>query len=374
MKLNFKHSRSTTAVILALTLSSCANFEERMQANGSFDYQEAVLSTAYQTGDFTTDEARDAFEIPPLTEAHKQVGFSTTDVDVRPPVQLIPVIDGVLLEKNTDKNTKVWFNAFSQSEDMQAKVWYLLKSYLAKFNTQFVSIDESRQEIVTRPITNETIIGTLFNDHSIVEETSYKFSLEEQEDGHSVALIIDALSYRERNDGVDLKVNLAGSRKHDIEVRFVNSLLAYAYQVKQSQQLGYADAQPLTIKLGFDDNHKSTWLVDSEFEETWSKLPRLLSLLSFEIIKDDKNLGYFLLNYKKPTPDYWPENNLQPFDLIPNEYYIQLGEVTGGVTSISWLDEDKKPLSDQKITEIYLSITNHIRGALIENDRQTKEF
>ena len=44
----------------------------------------------------------------------------------------------------------------------------------------------------------------------------------------------------------------------------------------------------------------------------------------------------------------------------------------GGSTSISWLDEDKKPLPDQKVTEIYLSITEQVRNVLLLNDKQTK--
>lgn len=374
MKITLKNTRTTTAVIIALMLSSCVRFDTRMQANGSFEYQNVTLTTAYKTGEFSNDEARDTYVLPELTEKQKQVGFATTDVDLRPPSQFMAVIDGVLLEKTEDGSTKVWFNAFNQSDNMQEKVWSLLEAYMAKFDAELLSNDKQRQDVAIGNITEITTYGRYFNVNTVVKETSYQFTTENQPDSHRVALIVDVLSYKETNDDVELKVNLVGSRKNKIEIRFVNALLAYAYQIKQSEQLVNADTKPLTIKLGFDGNHQNIWIVESEFMDTWRNLPTLLTLLNFEIVEDDKNLGYFLLNYIKPIPAYWLENDLQSFDLLPNEYFIQLGELSDGKTSILWLDEDKKPLSDQMVTEIYLSISKHIRSALLKGEKQTHEF
>ncbi|PKG37616.1 outer membrane protein assembly factor BamC [Psychromonas sp. Urea-02u-13] len=374
MKLTFKHSRSTAAVILALSLSACVRFDTRMQANGEFEYQDATLVDAYNSGDFSNEEARDSYVIPELTEDQKSVGFTTKDVDVRPPTQLMPVIDGVLLEKTEDGSTKIWFNAFNQKEDMQAKVWQLLESYLATNDVEIINKNTASNQIETGIFSENITFGSYFNENTLLKESSYKLTVEKQQDGHSVSLTVDALSYKEVNEGTELKFNLVGSRKNEIETRFVNDLLAYAYKVKESEQLEKGDEQPLAIKLGFDDNHQNTWIVESKFIDTWGKLPDLFTLLNFEIIEQDKNLGYFLLKYTKPSDDYWLENNIKPFELAQDEYFIQLGEVTGGTTSILWLDEDKKPLTDQKITEIYLSITDHVRGALIENEKQTQEF
>ncbi|WP_022941480.1 outer membrane protein assembly factor BamC [Psychromonas hadalis] len=379
MKLTFIHrpfnnSRSIAAVIVALSLSGCIRFDTRMQANGSFDYQDATLIEPYQTGKLSNDEARNTYVIPTLTDEQKMVGFAAGNVDVRPPTQLMAVLDGLILEKTEDGSTKIWFNAFNQQEDMQAKVWELLESYLAENNVDIAKKDKSLQQLETGIFSEKRVFGSYFNENTIIKESSYLFTIEKQQEGHSVALTVDALTYQESSDGKKLKINLVGSRKQDIELRFVNDLLAYAYHIKESDQLKQADTQPLAIKLGFDDNHQSTWIVDNEFLDTWRKLPALFTLLNFTIVEEDKNLGYFLLDYSQPDDSYWTENNLNHFELDNGEYFIQLGEVTGGTTSIAWLDEDKKPLPDQKITEIYLSITEQVRGVLLEKDKQTKEF
>lgn len=371
---SFKYSRRTTVVLLALSLTACVRFDTRMQANGSFDYQDATLVESYQTGDFSRDEARKNYVIPALTDKQKTAGFVTESVDIRPPTQLMAVLDGLILEKTKDGPTKIWFNAFDQKEDMQAKVWKLLESYLADNNVEIINKNESLQQLETGIFSEEFVFGSYFNTNTILKESSYLFSVEQQQQGHSVALTVDALSYQESSDGTKLKINFEDSSKQNVELRFVNALLAYAYKLKESEQLERSDSQPLSIKLGFDDNHQSAWIVDDEFLDTWRKLPALFTLLNFTILEDDKNLGYFLLDYSQPDDDYWAENNLNRFDLDNGEYFIQLGEVTGGTTSIAWLDENKKPLTDQKITEIYLSITKHIRGVLLDQDKQTKEF
>ncbi|MCP5079036.1 MAG: outer membrane protein assembly factor BamC [Psychromonas sp.] len=374
MKMTFKNSLSATAVILALSLSACTRYETRTQANGSFEYQHATLVEAYQVGEFTDAEARDTFALPELSEQQKAVGLTTNKVDVRPPTQLIAVIDGVLLETTEEGSSKIWFNAFNQNDDMQAKVWTLLESYFAENNTDIINKDESQLQMETGILSQKIVYGSYFNRNHLLKEASYKFNLEKQPDGHSVALIVDVLTYEETNDGKKLDLNLEGSTKQDIELRFINSLLEFAYHKKESELLENGDNSPLAIKLGFDDNHQSAWIVDSEFMNTWRKLPDLFALLNIEIVESDKNLGYFLIEYSKPSEEYWIENNIKPFELKEAEYFIQLGEVSGGRSSISWLDEDKNPLSDQKITEIYLSITDHLRGALIKNDKQTQEF
>ena len=368
----FKQRTTTAAVLVALSLAGCTRFETRMQANGDFDYQNVQLVPAYQTGQFSNDEARTQFDMPALTESQIKAGHLTKDVDIRPPTQLIPVIDGVLLAAEQQQQTKIWFNAFKQDDDIKAKVWKLLESYLAENDIELISKDESLQQLETARYTQKSVYGEFANRNEVLKEASYRFTLEEQADGHSVALNVELLSYSEFNDGKRLKFTLADKSKKNIELRFVNNLLEFAYNVKQANELNNLDSQPLAIKLGFDDNHQISWIVENKFSDTWRKLPDLLTLLHFEIIEADQNLGYFLLKFSDPADEYWQENNLNAFELESAEYFIQLGEMAGDSTSISWLDEDKKPLPDQKVTDIYLSITEQVRNVLLQKDKQTK--
>ncbi|WP_372880449.1 outer membrane protein assembly factor BamC [Psychromonas sp.] len=369
----FKSSRITASVVVALSLTACTRFDTRMQANEPFDYDGYTQHEKYKQDGFTNDEARNVYDIPALTEQQKKLGLKFADVDVRPPAQLIPLIDGVVLEANNSGKTTVLFNAFNQSENMKVKVWQILESYIAANNIDVVAKDSNRSQIKTGIFSEKSSYGLLFR-NDVEKESSYRFTLNQARDGLSVALTVDALNYSEKNDGKVLKVNLTGRSKKSIELRLVNDLLKHAYDLKEATDLRQAGLKPLPIKLGYDDNNQMAWIVDAAFINTWVKLPDLLKLLRFELVDSDKNLGYFLVKFKAPNDDYWQDNNLNPFKLNNAEYFIQLGELDSGSTSISWLDAQKNPLADKKVSEIYFSITPKIRDVLLLNEAQSKSL
>jgi len=371
MKL-FKSGRVTAGVIVALSLSACARFDARTQANGDFNYAQTPLGKNYQTGHFTQDEARDIYDIPALTEQQKRIGFSSSDVDIRPPTQLIPVIDGVVLERNNSDKTTILFNAFNHTENMKDKVWKILESYIAENNIDVAAKNITLGQIETGIFRQKNSYGNFLSGNDITKESSYRFTLTQSQGELNAALSVEALSYSEKNNDHAVKINLTARSKKSVELRLVNDLLNYAYQLKAASDLQVAGSQPLPIKLGYDDNNQLAWIVDANFLVTWNKLPDLLELLRFEQVESDRNLGYYLVKFKAPNAKYWPENNLNPFELDNAEYFIQLGELNSGSTSMTWLDADKKPLADKKVTEIYFSITDKIREVLLLNENQSK--
>lgn len=362
--------RVLSCLVIAAAVTGCSHFEERTQANGDFDYEEAQLGEKYQTGDLSNDEARSNFDIPTLTETQREVGQLAQDVDVRPPAQLIPVIDGILLETKASQKSTVWFNAFSKKGDINDKVWALLTSYLDENNIEIASENKSLNQLQTKVNQHETVYGGSLNSSTVIKESSYRFSLDKKENGHSAALNVELLSYAESNDGNAINFKLTDKSKQNIELRFINELLEFAYNKQQEKILSELDNQPMPIKLGFDDNYQMAWVVENDYSDTWRKLPDLLTLLHFDIVEADRNMGYLLISFTRPDSDYWEENSLNPFKLADAEYFIQLGELSDGSTSILWLDEDKKALSDAKVTEIYLSITEQVRQVLLKNERQ----
>lgn len=368
-----KRTVTSTAVLVAITLAGCARFDERMQAEGDFEYQDVKLLSPYQTGSFSTDESRPTFNLPVLTDAQIDNGFSTEDVDIRPPVQLMPVIDGISLTTN-ENHTSVLFKADDQSGDIKSKVWSLLNSYLAEKNIDLVKKDASSMQIETTEFAQLHSFSTMFNTNEQLRNKSLRLTVKPQVSLNNAVLDVELLTYSEFNDDKQLKFNMTKQRKKNIELRFVNDLLAFAYQQKKAEEHQQLNSQPLTIKLGFDENHQNFWIVENTFAETWQKVSDLLNLLHFTIVETDRNLGYVLANFSTPDEEYWQENNLNPFELKSGEYFIQLGKMDENTTSISWLDKDKKPIKEQKVTDMYLSITDQVRSVILKKDKQTKSL
>ena len=363
----FKRSAITATILVTFTLTGCARFKERVQANGEFNYQDSALVAPYKTGNFTNHEARDQFNLPVLTPEQINNGFIMEDVDIRPPSEFMPIIDGVILSPSPTE-TNVLFTASKSGDDVQQKVMRLLSSYFAEHHVETINKGDL---LIETPIYNtKTVFSNTFRDNVMSVDASYRLTLKPQLSGHSVMLNVDLLSYVEINDGKPLKFTMTTQRKKNIELRFVNDVLNFAYQKNQALEKNNQNSQPLTIKLGFNDNHQNIWIVENSFADTWSKMEDLLQLLHFEVTETDRNLGYFIANYSSPDDDYWAENNLNPFELKYGEYYIQLGEIDEKTTSISWLDAKKKPIDNQKVTDMYLSITDQIRSVLLKKDQQ----
>ena len=251
--------------LCALTLTGCSNFSKRMQANGPFDYTGSQLSSNYQTGDFTNHEARDIFSVPELTQAQSNIGSLTSDVDIRPPAQLIPLIEGVSLQTIQQSPSKVRFNVFKNDNDISATVWELLLGYLIEKNISIQSQDESTKTLQTDVFTHNQIFGSFLNKKEFSQEASFQFSLEEGINGHSVILNVELLTYIEMNDYKPLEFNYSKQSKSNIELHFINDLLNFAYKLDKINTLKEMDAKPLAIKLGFDDDHQIFWYVDLYF-------------------------------------------------------------------------------------------------------------
>jgi len=360
-------SKIAGLVIITSSVVSCTRFAERTQAEGDFDYQDVQLIDKFDSGDFSRLENRSTYNINELTDQQEKLGFIGEQVDVRPPSQLMAVLDGVVLDADKTQ-TKILFNRFKQNENIQDKVWDVTLQYLASKNAK-PETDQNNLMIDTGPVVSNRSYGSI-STNSVRETGDYHLQL--ANDGRTVLMLIDAQSYQLVNDGEETKYNLMGRTKRNVEISFANDLLEFAYFKQQSDALEAANNKPLPIKLGFDDNHQTAWIVDAEFIEVWEKLPSLLNLMSFDLVEDDKNLGYFLVEFNPQDQEYWSDNNLNPINLESGEYFVQLGELTGGDTSIIWLDADKKALDDQQVTELYLSITDNIRSVILENDKQTK--
>jgi len=367
INLFFKKTTITAAILVTFTLSGCTRFEDRVQANGEFNYENAALVAPYQTGNFTNNESRNEFQLPTLTADQINNGFAMDDVDIRPPNEFMAIIDGVILVPNQTQ-TNVLFTASKAGDDVQQKVTNLVTSYLAEHKIDSTNTNVHQIEI---PVyTTKTVFSNLFNNNVISIDASYRLTLKPQPAGHSVMLNVDLLSYAESNDGHPVKFSMTTQRKKNIEVGFVNDLLKFAYDKNQVLEQNNRNAQPLAIKLSFDDNHQNIWIAENSFSDTWNKMENLLQLLHFEVTESDRNLGYFIAEYSTPDDDYWAENNLNPFKLKYGQYYIQLGEIDESNTSISWLDAKKKPIENQKVTDMYLSITDQIRSVLLKKDAQ----
>ena len=159
-------------VIITFSLAGCAAFETRMQPLDDYDYLDATTVDKYHTDNHTNDESRNNYDLPELTSLQEENGYLSPNIDIRPPTQLLSVIDGIFLDPSETQKTKVLFNELDVSDNMSTKIWNLLDEYLDQFNVDFVSKNQSLLQLETTPFIQKIKLGSGLTSHTVVKESS----------------------------------------------------------------------------------------------------------------------------------------------------------------------------------------------------------
>lgn len=158
----FKKSHITLSIAVMISMTGCARFDTRMQANGPFNYQESTLNTKYITTGYTQDESRDLFVIPKLSQYQKDNGLRADAVDIRPPTQLIKIMDGIIEDKDHSQGTRIWFNDFQSQQELTSKVSTLLNDFLISKNATYTLAKNNGDTIEPVEIKEEISFGNFF--------------------------------------------------------------------------------------------------------------------------------------------------------------------------------------------------------------------
>ncbi|MFO6422207.1 outer membrane protein assembly factor BamC [Motilimonas sp. KMU-193] len=343
-------------VLLAI-LAGCSSPESRKQAVNDFDYLDASLATPLSTEGVGELEQDPTYKIPALgTNASGE--YLGKKVDVRSPSQVLPVLQGTYVDESSDKVT-VTFTEAIRGGTMKDDVWTLMLNFLAQQNVATVSLDKGRGELVSDYFTFEETFGSFWNKTRFRSKEQYKFYLKESSSSRSASLAVELLDVTESIDGDVNKGPLTVAEKNRYETNMINRLLVFA--LAEHQRLVGASQSVdnrVPIELGFDANGLPAWVTTVSYDKVWQKLPLALGALNFEEEASNKTLGFYRMSFKQPSESFWKEQGVRRFDLDRGDYIFQLGQSQDGQTLVTIFDKDKKPLSVQQVSSMYLSIAD----------------
>ena len=343
--------------LLITLLAGCSSHETRKQAIKEFDYLESSLAkpiSAQGTGEIVVDPT---YSVPPLG-AKALPTYLGKNVDVRAPSQVLTVLEGTRVEEGTDKVT-VTFTTRERNHIAKDEVWTLMLNFLAQYNVSPERLDKIKGELVSNTFVFEQEFGSFWNKTQYRSEEKYKFTLKENNSARSASLSVELLDFVEYTDGDLSKQPLLAYEKQRYETGMINRLLVFAVAERQRQsQVQQIQDNAVPLELGFDDNGLPAWISTESYDKVWSKLPLALTALNFEKESGDKNRGAYTFSFKQPSDDYWREQGVRGFELEKGDYTFQVGESDTGSTIITVFDEDKKPLSVQQVSKMYLSIVD----------------
>ena len=123
------------------------------------------------------------------------------------------------------------------------------------------------------------------------------------------------------------------------------------------------------LELGLDNNELSAWIAEGSFDQVWRRLNQVLPAYGFTIKDTQQSLGWIDVEYDEPDSEFWKAKGAEPFKLEEDKYRFQLGEMTGGKTSITLFDKDKKPVASGVISQMYISLSEAFAKGLADQGR-----
>ncbi|MDF2177553.1 outer membrane protein assembly factor BamC [Aliiglaciecola sp. CAU 1673] len=352
-------SRNALSVLVLVgVLSACTTQQERRIANGDFRYldeQQRVnvrIPENLSSPAFTKDYA-----IPALGEqAPRQL--IGDKLEVRSPALVLPLVTGSHVEEGK-RSATVFFDQVDDSTPLDTAIWNSLISFLDEQGIGVDTFDKQQGLLLTDWMVATEEEGSWYSWTKTERELGrrFEFKLNLKPHGRTASLDVSLRDYMEtRGDKVISSADLDSEAVRRNEVEVLNSVIGH-YQ----QQLQLADAKRMRLiregmemEMGFNANGDPAFIVSGDYDLTWTRLQLVLRKLGFNVKDLDKSNGLLFVKYEGPQSSWWSRlwGNDDSLPLDQEEYRLQVNR-QGGVTAVTFMDEESKPLAADLMTQLY---------------------
>ncbi|MBW3138394.1 outer membrane protein assembly factor BamC [Ferrimonas balearica] len=349
-----KHNRLAIAALApVLILVGCSTPLERRQASGGFDYLEQPEPTPLVVpAGLDAPRLSREFDIPKLGE-NAERDVVGPRLDVRPPLQVLPLAPGTRLQDGVDSVT-VLVESNQDDIDLAQEIHETLLKFLDD-----KSINVARDDggvIVTDWIENEEVIGkSWFRDKVYQVRQRYEFDTVVKDHGRSGSITIELVDHEEGLDGVDDSIVLTDADRRRYAIDMLNNAISYMNFERQQRQATQEllNGRGIKTALGFDSDENTAFVAEASFDQVWRRMDKVLPLLGFQVRDLDQQLATYFVDYE-PDGGFWAslwgDNDELPLEEGP--YQIRL-EPMGERTAITLMDNEANPLPTETVTQMY---------------------
>ncbi|MDF2155495.1 outer membrane protein assembly factor BamC [Vibrio sp. CAU 1672] len=322
MKLSSQLVLSSLAVFVLTACSGGA--DRRRQAKDDFEYLEATPLTEWNVPQGAEPNFYPNFDIP----QGEYSGGIGTQVDIRPPQQVLELIPGARLERNNGAIT-LWL----LQQDQLDVVWQNAVAMLEENNIPVVSQSES--DIETGWVTWNSA------DENIEIGSRYTISRRELNNRHGFT--VNLIDWRE---GEQVKaVTRTNRERYNV---FMTNLVTARYD-EQMREEARLKAQQLVkqipVTMGTDRGGLPVIIARAQYDVLWQRLPNTLPQMGFSLDERNQSQGTVATTYAAPDDEFWEKVGVTPLDLKAGKYTFLLGDL-GNRTSINITDSSGKPVEE----------------------------
>lgn len=361
--------KQLTPVILISALAACSSPMERRHANGNDDYvnvkEQALL--VIPRGLKTPQYSRE-YQIPQLPTA-TQSGLLGKELDIRPPLQVLPMAEGTRVEEGSD-NIKIVIESVGSELDLKKEIFDSLLTFLKRKNIGIQKQNFQKGIIETDWIENQEVIDSKFwgKDKFYTLKQRYEFDVQVRPQSRMGSLVIKLIQHEESYDGDKQEIALTSDDKRRYTIDMLNSAVSYLNIERMKAQKARRIKQSLGIDVSLVEGKHAYWQADSNFDNTWERLRLVLPEMGFEIADINRNKKLFFLNYNDDSGFWSTLLNNEKLPLKKGGYRLELSNGKDGAkTRIYLKDLSGQSLDNDTIIGIYKAFSS-----LMQQDRKVR--
>ncbi|WP_108946456.1 outer membrane protein assembly factor BamC [Shewanella halifaxensis] len=363
--------KQITPLVLVVAVSACSTPTERKLANDiDQNYQDLTATSKLIIPEGLNEPTYSKeYEIP---EVGAKVDQSLTGdrLDIRPPLQVLPMAEGTRVEEGSE-NIKVVVESIDNDISLKQELFDALKEYFAKKSISLRSENFEKGTLETDWIESDEVIeSSLWGSDKVYKlKQRYLYTVDVRPHGRSGNLTIDLVEHEESYDGDLQDVLLSGEDKRRYTIDRLNDSISFI-SIERAKAL---KAKRLKESLGIDVNlineaeEQAYWLADAKFKRTWDRLRIVLPEMGFEIVDMDSNKGLLYINVTDDSgfwSSLWSEKELP---IEAGSYRIELKDGADDKTEIHLLNSENEPLSNEVVSAVYDGFSE-----LMQEDRKVR--
>lgn len=327
-----KFSRQLVISSLAvLVLSACSGSpEKRRQAKDDFDYLETKPFESWTLLKDAKGEFYPNYDIP----VGQYVGPIGSDVDIRPPQQVLELIPGARSEVK-DGVVTLWL---LREEELDT-VWQTLQEMIEQHSLKL--IDNRAERIETdwfewESEDEEHLLGAryLFEKFEASKRYGFKVSLIEWSE-----------------DGRVKEVSRTNRERYNI---FMTNMITSTYDQKlraEAEQKALQLVKQIPISMGSDRSGLPVIIARAQYSVFWQRAVSILPKIGFNLEERNQSQGLIKAKYSSPDDEFWTSIGTKPLTLDSKTYTFLLGDL-GNRTSINITDSSGKPVTEDVLESI----------------------
>lgn len=288
------------------------------------------------------------------------------NIDITAPIQIVDIIPGAIA--NVVDNTVIINidNYDKKNVDYENILWDHLLHFLTVKKIGIESVDSAKYTIQTDWLVSDSnlkrVTGEMYSDSNFDEyRTKYQISIRKDALGNIIQIRVNLTNIKVYNDGRRIYLEPDSFVRNRYASLFANEFISSLHTENgvTDNELRIAHTDYVTVKLGRDNNGQYAWVINADYDTSWTRFVKMLPNCGFDIRLSEKLRGIVDVNYDEPSDSWFEKNEIDNYVIEDGKYRFQVG-LNGKNTVITIFTNSKQPLSDDLFLKMYTGFARTI--------------